>query len=377
MHNLLLKDIAFLFVRIAPRFSTRHRSRFFGATNHTSALNQRGETSRQPGQYPDLSQLGVGLLTLLAFGTCGAAAPGWMPKDPIEIVVAQGPGGGTDVNARLIQRILSEKRLIQVPITVQNKTGGGGALGLDYLSRRPADGHTLMVANTTLVSGHIIGRNPLTYTDVTPIALLFQDYIAVAVKADSPIKTGNDLLARLKQDPSSVSIAIGAARGNQNHIAVATAAQSIGADVRKLKTVVFKSSGETTTALLGGHVDVGVTSAGSFSQHHKSGALRLIAVSAPKRLERDLADVPTWQEQGVSSVIGIWYSVVGPKNMDRPQINFWDGIFARLVTTDEWKQHLATRNMSHKYLNSRDTEKFFKSEYDSLKEIMTAIGLAK
>lgn len=341
------------------------------ATKHVSQL------LNSAGYCLELTKLKAGFLILLVSATCGAAEPGWKPRDHIEIVVAQGPGGGTDVNARVIQKILSDKRLIEVPITVVNKVGGGGSIGLDYLSKRPADGHTIMVGNTTLISSHIVGRSPFAYTDMTPIALLGQDYIAVAVRPDSPIKTGRDLLAKLKQDPSSVSISIGAAIGNQNHIAIATAAKSVGVDASKLKTVIFKSSSETVTSLVGGHVDVGVTSAGSFAQHFKRGTLQLIAVSAPKRLPGDLASVPTWQEQGVSSVIGIWYAVIGPKNMGRAQVDFWDGVFAKLVNTDEWKRYAVARYMSQEYLQSGDTEKFFRAQNESLKEIMMAIGLVK
>lgn len=321
---------------------------------------------------------GAILSALLLTATAGYAADGgWKPVDPVEVVVGLGPSGGTDIYARLIQKILRDERLTQVPLNIANKPGGGGAVGLNYLSQRPADGHTISVGNATLLTTHIVGRSPMTYTDVTPITMLAQEYVAFAVKSDSPIKTGRDLLVRLKEDPASISIAIGAAVGNQNHIAISLAAKSNGVDARKLKTVIFKSGGETITSILGGHVDVGMTSSVGFVQHVRAGTLRLIAIAAPRRLEGELANVPTWKELGVESVAGNWYAVYGPKNMQAAPIRYWESALAAMVKTEEWKKYVRNQHVSAQFLGHEDTEKFFKNEYEKLKGILSELGLAK
>lgn len=314
----------------------------------------------------------------LWLGTACAAAEGvWKPVDPVDIVVALGAGGGTDVFARLVQKVLRDERLTQAPLNIVNKPGGGGAIGLSYLSQRPADGYTISVGNATLLTTHIVGRSPLTYTDIPPIAMLAQEYVAFAVKADSPIKSGKDLLARFKEDPASLGIAIGAAVGNQNHIAIALVAKSAGADARRLKTVIFKSGGETITSLLGGHVDIGMASSVGFVSYVQAGSMRLIAIAAPRRLEGELANVPTWKELGVDSVAGNWYSVYGPKNMQAAQIRYWESALAGMVKTEEWKKYVRNQYVSAQFLGAEDAAKFFKAEYEKLKGILTELGIAK
>lgn len=217
----------------------------------------------------------------------------------------------------------------------------------------------------------------MTYTDITPIAMLAQEYVAFAVKSDSPIKTGKDLLVRLKEDATSVSIAIGAAVGNQNHIAVSLVAKSAGADARKLKTVIFKSGGETITSILGGHVDIGMTSSVGFVKFVQAGTLRLIAIAAPRRLEGELAAVPTWKELGVDSVAGNWYAVYGPKNMQAAPLRYWESALAGVVRTAEWKTYVRNQHVSAQFLGHDDAGNFFKAEYEKLKGILGELGLAK
>jgi putative tricarboxylic transport membrane protein len=324
------------------------------------------------------SWLAIGFAAALSFCSGGYAGEiGWKPTRPVEVVVSQGPGGGTDVVARMIEKIVADQRLSDTPLTVLNKPGGGGSIGLEYVVKRPADGHTIAVGNATLISSYVIGRARSGPSDVTPLTFLFQDYVGFAVRRDSPIRTGKDLLERLKRDPASVSVAIGAAVGNQNHIALVLAARSVGVDPRKLKTVIFKSGAETETALLGGHVDVGLTSSGNFVRHVKAGTLRLIAVAAPQRLQGDLASAPTWIEQGVDSVAGNWYVAYGPKDMPQPQVAYWDQTLAAVVRSEPWKNFLNAKHLSDEYLDSAGTRAFLEQEHARLKRALTELNLAR
>jgi len=320
---------------------------------------------------------GVLLSSFLAATGGHAADADWKPSETIEIVVSQGPGGATDLLARLMQRILRDEGLLQVPVNVVNRPGAGGRIGLDYLAKRPADGHTLSIANTTLLSTHIVGRSPLTYTNFTPVATLAQEHVAFAVHPTSPFNTGKDLLDRLKQDPTAPSIAIGAAVGNQNHIAIALVAKAVGVDPRKLKTVIFKSGGETMTQILGGHVDLGMTSAGQFVKHVEAGRVRLLAIAAPQRLEGDLSGIPTWREQGVDSVAGLWFAVIAPANVPAAAVRFWDRAVAAVVRNEEWRQFMRSRQMLPMHHGSDGAAKFLKAEYDMLKNTLGELGLAK
>ncbi len=301
----------------------------------------------------------------------------WKPEKPIEIVVGTGVGGGQDKSARTMQRILQERKLVEVPVTVVNKPGGGGAVGWTYLNQHAGEGNIVYVGNPTLLTNHIIGRNPVNYTHITPLAILLSESVAVSVLPDSPLKTGMDLLARLKKDAASVSVAVGSSLGSTNHIAMALIAKAAGGDARKLRTVVFQGGGEAITALLGGHIDVNSSAANNVVPHKEAGRIRVLGVTSPRRLAGVLADVPTWQEQGVNALVTNWRMVAGPKGMTVAQIAYWDGVLARLVQTGEWKKDLATNLFENTYLNSAATGRYMQTEYEQFNAALSELGMAK
>ncbi len=123
-----------------------------------------------------------------------ASVQGWVPQRHVGLVVPGGAGGSLDVTARTVHRIWDDLKLLPVTSTVVNKGGGGHLIGYEYVRQHTGDPHYLGLATSVLLSGHIAGYVPFTYTDVTPIAFLVTEYIAFAVRADSPIKTGRDLM---------------------------------------------------------------------------------------------------------------------------------------------------------------------------------------
>lgn len=318
------------------------------------------------------------LVTLAAgCGESRAAAAQWKPDKPIEIIVGTGVGGGQDKSARTVQRILQERRLVDVPVAVVNKPGGGGAIGWTYLNQHAGAGHIVYVGNPTLLTNHIVGRSPINYTHVTPLAILLSESVAISVRQDSPLKTGRDLIERLKKDTSSVSVAVGSSLGSTNHIAMALLAKAAGGEAKKLKTVVFQGGGEALTALLGGHIDVNSSAANNVVPHIEAGKLRVLGVAASRRLGGVLAGIPTWKEQGVNALVTNWRMVAGPKGMTPAQIAYWDGVLAQLTQTDEWKQDLEANVFENTYLNSAATERYLKSEYDQFRAALAEVGMAK
>lgn len=329
---------------------------------------------------PCLASVGLQLAYSAALMFCISMAPAqaadWKPDHPVELVVQSAPGGGTDVTARLIQKIWQTQKMVEVPVNVVNKPGGGGNVALAYLNQHGGDGHFMQVASAAVLTSHITGNGSLNYTDFTPLAQLNSEYLAFAVKADSPIKTGKDLVARLGKDPSSLSIAIGTARGGVNHVAAAKVAKAGGADPRKLKVVVFKSSSQSVTALMGGHVDLVVSSA-SVVAPFAPDKIRLIAISAPQRLQGDLANVPTWKEQGVDLVLDNFRMVLGAPKMSAEQIAYWDGVFAKLLKSDEWKKELESNMWEGNNMRSSEVRRYLDEQYKELKGVLTEIGMAK
>ena len=306
------------------------------------------------------------------------AQPAWKPDRNVEIVVPSAPGGSNDKTARTVERIIQEKRLLAgTTLTVVNKPGGGNMMTMNYLIQHPGDAHYVMVGTPTILTNHIIGASPLNYTDFTPIASLFNDYVVFAVRADAPFKSGRELAERLKKDPKSVSIGFATAVGSHNHIAAGLLAKAIGADVRSLKVIAFKGSAEAITALLGGHIDLVTTAAGNVAEHVTAGKLRVIGVAANQRLSGPFASVPTWKEQGINVVFGGWRSIMGPKGMTPAQIAFWETILSQVVATPEWKTDLERNYWSNDFALSEQYKTDLKHDYTSMKAVLSELGLAK
>ncbi|MDB5927156.1 MAG: hypothetical protein JWN13_6092 [Betaproteobacteria bacterium] len=299
----------------------------------------------------------------------------WKPSQNIEIIVPAAAGGANDLTGRLVQRIMQEGKLAPTLVNVVNKPGGGHSIGLAYLNQRAADGHYLMVETGTMLVNEITGKLNVRHSDITPIAVLYRDFVGITVRADSPIKTGRDFVERLRKDPASLSIALSSALANANHLAVAMVAKNGGADVRKMKIVVFNSGSETMTALLGGHVDVVVGPANLAARHLPDGKIRVIGLAAPRRLGGVLAQVPTFGEQGTPGVLANWRSVIGPKNMTPGQVAYWDQVFAKVVQADDYRKEVERNLADPIYLGSREARKFWDQEYSDLKGLLGDLGL--
>jgi len=306
-----------------------------------------------------------------------AQAQGWQPDRNVEIVINTAPGSGQDATGRLIQKILQERKAVPTSLTVVNKPGGGGAIAYGYLNQHPGDGHFVSIASKSLLTNHISGRATVTYTHLTPLAILFEEYITVAVKADSPIRSGRELLDRLKKDPGAVSFGVATSLGNPNHQGVAMAMKDAGIDLRKTKTAVFQSGGNAITALLGGHVDVVPGSVGLMRKHLQAGSVRLIAVASPQRLAGAFAQVPTWKEQGANAIVSNWRGMIGPGGMTAAQTAYWDNALKQLTQSEAWKKELETNNWADEYKSSAETRKYMDGEYAELKGFLTELELAK
>ena len=306
-----------------------------------------------------------------------AAAPAWTPEKNIEIVINTAPGSGQDVTGRFMQKILQEQKLVASPVIVVNKPGGGGAIAYGYLNQHQRDGHFVAIASKSLLTNHIMGRNPVTYSHLTPLAILFEEYIAVAVKADSSIKSGREVIERMKKDPSALSFGVATSLGNPNHQGVAMALKDAGVDLRKTRTVVFQSGGNAITALLGGHVDVVPGSVGLMLKHVQAGNVRLIAIAAPQRLGGAFSQTPTWKEQGINAVVSNWRGLIGAGGMSPEQIAYWDNAMRGLTRSDEWKKELERSNWADEYKTSAETRKYMDADYAELKVFLAELELTK
>ena len=310
------------------------------------------------------------------FCASAAHAQGWSPQRNVEIVVGFVPGGGMDRTARALDRIFVSNKLVNSGVTVMNKPGGSSNVAYTYVSQRPADGHTLMIGGGTLLTNHIMGSSQLHYNDFTVIALLFNDYPVFSVNAASPVRTGREMIDRLKADPKSVTTGF-AAVGGGNHVAAILLHKAIGGKTADLKGVSYKGAAEAITNLLGAHIDLTATSAGSVVPHVTAGKLRIIAVAAPRRLGGALADVPTWKEQGADVEYGLWRLALGPKGMSAAQTAWWETTLKKATESTEWKTDMEQNFWSDNFIPGAEFRKSLAQEYATLKTVFVDLGLAK
>ena len=301
----------------------------------------------------------------------------WSPQRNVEIVVGSAPGGSNDKTARTVEKAIVEGKLIPTSLTVVNRPGGGSSIAFNYVNQKKGDAHTLLIGTTALLTNHAVGSSPLSYMDFTPIASLFNYYVVFAVNANSPIRTGKDLIAKLKENPQSVSIGFATTLGSHNHIAAGLLAKSVGVNARNLKAVAFKGSAEAITQLLGGHIDMVTTAAGNVASHLVEGRLRVIGVSSAKRFPGAFANVPTWKEQGADLVYGGWRAIMAPKGLTPAQIAYWEDVLRRVTSTPAWKADLEKNYWSDDFVTSAQFSKDIAKDYTDIKAVLVDIGLAK
>ena len=319
-----------------------------------------------------------------AFAVALLAAPGavlgqgaWKPDRPVELISGSAAGNSIDIMLRTIARIAQEKRYVEVPVNVMNRPGGGNTIAWNYLNQRTGDGHFLMVANLNLSAGHLTGTTTYSYRDFTPVCILFDEYVAFVVKADSPIKNGRDLIERLKKDPTSLSLSFSSVAGGANHIAAGLVLKTAGVDVKKVRTVVFDSASKAITAALGGHVDIVSASASVPVPHLKAGTVRVVGITSPRRVGGVYADVPTWKEQGADATFSNYRGIIGPKNLPAAPLAYWEDVFSTLDKDESWRANLDRNLWVANYTNGRDTRKYWDDLAVQLRVTLDDLGLLK
>lgn len=311
--------------------------------------------------------------------TCAPSAlaqPGWKPTRPVMFIVPNAVAGTSDRAARTMQRIVQTHRLLDVPIVIVNRPGGNGTLALNQLRGSPGDGHVLLIMNSITLSAHIAGLTPYGHADFMPLALLVDEYYGVNVRADSPLRAGNELLVRLRKAPDALTFGSASVTGD-NYISMVSALKKGGIDVKRVKTVSFAGGSEIALALLGGHVDVTHSGLGNVAPYVREGRMRTLAMTGPKRMGGLFAEVPTWKELGVDFSASGWRGVLAPKDLPRAQLAFWEETLRKIAQSPEWKQDLDDNYWANGYTSAAETRRRLDKEYAEIQQAMSELGMAK
>ncbi len=306
-----------------------------------------------------------------------ASKAGGMPADYpnryIEFIIPFAPGGGVDLFGRTIAQLLNEQKIVSKQITVINRPGAGGSVGMQLMVQRKGDPYTLLgIAIHAIVTPLTLGT-PYSYKDMTPVAKIFSEYEMMVVRAESPIKSLKDIEAVLRKDAGGLSFG-GASLGNADHIAVALYAKAIGVDPGKLRYIPY-SGGESNPAILGGHVDVGMGGLDLITQV-EAGRMRVLALSSPKRLGGRFKNLPTFTEQGYDVVNENWRGIFGPPDMPAGVVHYWKNALTQMVQSAAWKAELE----KNQWVNTFETDGFRASldrDNASYTALLKQLGLLK
>jgi tripartite-type tricarboxylate transporter receptor subunit TctC len=280
-----------------------------------------------------MASLTVLIASLAAF----AAQAQTYPTKPVKIVVGFAPGGGSDFAARVVAQQLTERLKSQV--IVENKPGAGSLLGAEYVIKSAPDGYTLLLtpaSYTVNPSVYKLSFDPL--NDIAPIAQISKGPYIVAVHPSVPAKTLKELVAYAKANPGKLSYA---SSGNGAHIHVATEYLLYTAGIN-IVHVPYKGSGPALNDTVGGQVQMIFGSVATALQYVKSGRLRPLAVTTPKRIAA-APDVPTVAESGYPGwEVTNWHGLVGPKGLPKDIVQRLNKEINVAVHSEELKKVLSS-----------------------------------
>src|ERR671930_223980 len=215
----------------------------------------------------------------LVAASAAAAAQAKYPQRPVEVVVPYAPGGGTDNLMRMITGIIDEHKWSPVPLTVNNRAGGGGAVGYNYLINKKGDSHVIAGATPLIVSGKIEGRLPGDHRDaMTTLMIVAIDELMISVRSESPYKTIEDFVRAARAKAGGLTVG-GTATFTEDHIFTHLLEQAAKI---KVKYVPFNSGGEVTTALMGGHIDAAVENPNEIVAQIEAGKARKLPAAGKK-----------------------------------------------------------------------------------------------
>ena len=312
---------------------------------------------------------------LLACCTAGAALPcanaADYPSKPIRILVPFVPGGATDILARLVGQNLTIAWGQQV--VIDNRPGANGILAADLTAKATPDGHTLLF----VAIGHAI--NPLlqkdlpydTQKDFTPVSLAAVLPLIVTVHPSVPASSVQELIALAKSGVRRLNYASGGV-GSSQHLATA-----LFASMAKIELVhiPYKGGNQGLLDLVAGQVDMMISTILSLTPHVKSGKLKGLAITTPKR-NRAWPDMPTVSEAGLPGYQSIaWYGMVGPHGMPPPVLKKLSDEVARIIKSKAVQENLSAQGADPVGSSPAEFGAFIKAETNRYAKVVRDAGV--
>jgi tripartite-type tricarboxylate transporter receptor subunit TctC len=308
----------------------------------------------------------------LTFGHAAVAQT--YPSRPITMVVPWGAGGGTDATARIVAAMM-EKEMGQ-PVNVVNRTGGNGVVGHSAIASAPADGYTLGMITVEISMMHWAGLTDLKPTNYTPLALMNIDPAAVTVRADSPYKTVNDLLAAIKANPGKFK-ASGTGQGGIWHLALAGMLKDQKMEISAAPWVPSNGAAPAMNDLAAGGIEFVTCSLPESRALIDAGKARPLTIMAnqPSGL---YPNVPTLKTAtGSNWAIGAWRGIAGPKGLPADVQAKIGAVLKKIYDSPDYQGFMQQRGFGVVYADAKGFEQFMAKGDADMGTVMKSLGLAK
>jgi tripartite-type tricarboxylate transporter receptor subunit TctC len=295
------------------------------------------------------------------------------PNKPIQLIMPIPAGGGGDVNGRIMLDDLT--KILGQQIIVSNKPGASDTLGTDALAKSKKDGYTLgYTSSAAMVYSRVTNPESVPYDpvkDFDPLALHTFFPLAVAVQANSPWKTFNELVDYAKKNPGKLRVST-AGVGSTSNFDVEIVQSLTGA---QFTHVPFKGGEAVVTALLGGHVEVSFDIIGKFIPHVEGGKLRLLLVS---RKVSSFPNLPTIKELGYSrDLLSGWHAMFGPAGLPEDVKKILVPAIEKAMKQPGGKGKIENLGYVVEYKSPEELRKLIINDYETAKAIAVKLGLSK
>ena len=316
--------------------------------------------------------LAVGAALIMAMGAAlgQSALAQTYPVRPIKLVIGYPPGGGVDINARLLAGKLTE--ILGASVVVENKPGAGTNIANEYVARAVPDGYTLLMNTSSVTINMSLYKNPPfnTLRDFAPVAVFSDSQNIMVVNAAKPYKTAADVLAAARAKPGALTYG-SAGPGSTQHLTTELLKLQTKSDILHIP---YKGSAPALTALIGGEVDMVFINVPAILQHVRSGRLRPLAAAGSKRSEL-LPDVPTLKESGIKLEMALWFGVLAPAGTPKEIVQTLNGAIAKAARAPEIKQKLLDQGAEPVGNTAEEFAAMLREEVPKWAEVIRASGI--
>jgi len=293
------------------------------------------------------------------------------PDRPVKLIVPFGPGGFTDVAARILQKELQP--VLGQPLVIENRPGAGSTIGTADVAKAAPDGYTLVMVSTThVISPHLYKSMPYdAIRDFTPVMKLAEGpYVLVVNENKLPVKSVQELIAAARAKPNSIDYA-SSGNGSSQHLVGALFCSMAGAP---LNHVPYRGSSQAMNDVLAGTVPVSFVGVPNALPAVKSGRLRALAVSTAKRYP-GMPDVPTLDEAGVKGYDAtIWLGLLAPPNTPREIVDKLNAAITKVLSEPAARKLMSSAGVDVATSTPEQFGALLKTEYDRWGKVVKETG---